>query len=77
MGRRFFFTAPAHKASWVYVRQNGKTTNSIAGEVAGDFMFGQPTGIVSLVPSTCLQLQLCSGSSTIYWDECCLLIAIH
>jgi hypothetical protein len=24
---------------WVYLRQNGKTTNSIAGEVAGDFMF--------------------------------------
>lgn len=24
---------------WVYVRQNGKTTNSIGGEVAGDFMF--------------------------------------
>jgi hypothetical protein len=24
---------------WVYLRQNGKTTNSIAGEVAADFMF--------------------------------------
>ncbi|MEI9980662.1 MAG: hypothetical protein WDN23_17025 [Edaphobacter sp.] len=24
---------------WVHVRQSGKTTNSIAGEVAGDFMF--------------------------------------
>lgn len=24
---------------WVHVRQNGTTTNSIAGEVAGDFMF--------------------------------------
>jgi hypothetical protein len=24
---------------WVYLRQNGKATNSIAGEVAGDFMF--------------------------------------
>jgi hypothetical protein len=24
---------------WVYLRQNGKTTNSVAGEVAGDFMF--------------------------------------
>jgi hypothetical protein len=24
---------------WVYLRQNGKTSNSIAGEVAGDFMF--------------------------------------
>ena len=24
---------------WVYLRQNGKTTNSTAGEVAGDFMF--------------------------------------
>jgi hypothetical protein len=24
---------------WVHLRQNGKTTNSIAGEVAGDFMF--------------------------------------
>jgi hypothetical protein len=24
---------------WVYLKQNGKTTNSIAGEVAGDFMF--------------------------------------
>ena len=24
---------------WVYLRQSGKTTNSIAGEVAGDFMF--------------------------------------
>ena len=24
---------------WVYVKQNGRTTNSLAGEVAGDFMF--------------------------------------
>ena len=24
---------------WVHLRQNGTTTNSIAGEVAGDFMF--------------------------------------
>jgi hypothetical protein len=24
---------------WVHLRQNGKTNNSIAGEVAGDFMF--------------------------------------
>jgi hypothetical protein len=24
---------------WVYLKQNGRTTNSIAGEVAGDFMF--------------------------------------
>lgn len=24
---------------WVHLRQNGKTSNSIAGEVAGDFMF--------------------------------------
>ena len=24
---------------WVHLRQNGKTTNSVAGEVAGDFMF--------------------------------------
>jgi hypothetical protein len=24
---------------WVYLRQNGKTTNSVAGEVAADFMF--------------------------------------
>jgi len=24
---------------WVYLRQNGRTSNSIAGEVAGDFMF--------------------------------------
>jgi hypothetical protein len=24
---------------WVHLRQNGKATNSIAGEVAGDFMF--------------------------------------
>jgi hypothetical protein len=24
---------------WVYVRQKGKSTNSVAGEVAGDFMF--------------------------------------
>jgi hypothetical protein len=24
---------------WVHVRQNGKVTNTIAGEVAGDFMF--------------------------------------
>jgi hypothetical protein len=24
---------------WVYLRQNGTTSNSIAGEVAGDFMF--------------------------------------
>jgi hypothetical protein len=24
---------------WVHLRQNGETTNSIAGEVAGDFMF--------------------------------------
>ena len=28
---------------WVHLRQNGRTTNSIAGEVAGDFMFW-PTG---------------------------------
>jgi hypothetical protein len=28
---------------WVYFRQNGTTSNSIAGEVAGDFMFW-PTG---------------------------------
>lgn len=28
---------------WTHLRQNGKTTNSIAGEVAGDFMFW-PTG---------------------------------
>ena len=28
---------------WAYLRQNGKTANSIAGEVAGDFMFW-PTG---------------------------------
>jgi hypothetical protein len=28
---------------WVYLRQNGTTSNSIAGEVAGDFMFW-PTG---------------------------------
>ena len=28
---------------WVHLRQNGKTANSIAGEVAGDFMFW-PTG---------------------------------
>ena len=24
---------------WIHLKQNGKTTNSIAGEVAGDFMF--------------------------------------
>jgi hypothetical protein len=24
---------------WAYVRQNGRTSNSVAGEVAGDFMF--------------------------------------
>ena len=24
---------------WTYLKQNGKTANSIAGEVAGDFMF--------------------------------------
>jgi hypothetical protein len=24
---------------WVYLRQNGTASNSIAGEVAGDFMF--------------------------------------
>jgi hypothetical protein len=28
---------------WVHLRQNGKTSNSIAGEAAGDFMFW-PTG---------------------------------
>jgi hypothetical protein len=28
---------------WVHVRQNGKLTNSISGEIAGDFMFW-PTG---------------------------------
>ena len=28
---------------WIYLKQNGKTSNSIAGEVAGDFMFW-PTG---------------------------------
>jgi hypothetical protein len=29
--------------SWIYLKQNGKTANSIAGQVAGDFMFW-PTG---------------------------------
>jgi hypothetical protein len=29
--------------SWVHLKQNGKVSNSIAGEVAGDFMFW-PTG---------------------------------
>ena len=24
---------------WVYLKQNGKATNSVAGEIAGDFMF--------------------------------------
>jgi hypothetical protein len=28
---------------WTYLKQNGKTSNSIAGELAGDFMFW-PTG---------------------------------
>jgi len=28
---------------WTYLKQNGKTANSVAGEVAGDFMFW-PTG---------------------------------
>jgi len=28
---------------WIYLKQNGKTVNSIAGELAGDFMFW-PTG---------------------------------
>jgi hypothetical protein len=28
---------------WIYLRQNGKTSNSVAGELAGDFMFW-PTG---------------------------------
>jgi hypothetical protein len=28
---------------WVHLKQNGKASNSIAGEVAGDFMFW-PTG---------------------------------
>jgi hypothetical protein len=28
---------------WIHLKQNGKATNSIAGEVAGDFMFW-PTG---------------------------------
>jgi|SRR5581483_6105023 len=28
---------------WTYLKQNGKTANSIAGEIAGDFMFW-PTG---------------------------------
>jgi hypothetical protein len=28
---------------WVHLRQNGKVTNSISGEIAGDFMFW-PTG---------------------------------
>ena len=28
---------------WVYIRQHGTTSNSISGEVAGDFMFW-PTG---------------------------------
>ncbi|MGC1297040.1 MAG: hypothetical protein WA869_18575 [Alloacidobacterium sp.] len=28
---------------WVHLKQNGRTTNSISGEVAGDFMFW-PTG---------------------------------
>jgi hypothetical protein len=29
--------------AWVYLKQNGRTTNSVAGELAGDFMFW-PTG---------------------------------
>jgi hypothetical protein len=24
---------------WIYLKQNGKAANSIAGEIAGDFMF--------------------------------------
>jgi len=28
---------------WIHLRQNGRTSNSVAGEVAGDFMFW-PTG---------------------------------
>ena len=28
---------------WIYLKQNGKAANSIAGEQAGDFMFW-PTG---------------------------------
>ena len=28
---------------WIYLKENGKTSNSIAGELAGDFMFW-PTG---------------------------------
>ena len=28
---------------WVHLRQNGKVTNSVSGEIAGDFMFW-PTG---------------------------------
>jgi hypothetical protein len=32
---------------WVYLRQNGTTSNSIAGELAGDFMFWPTADIAS------------------------------
>ena len=55
---------------WVYFKQNGKAQNSIAGELAGDFMFW-PTGKHHfgwfLEPA--LRLQLCKRPSTIHRNE--------
>ena len=55
---------------WVHLRQNGKVTNSISGEIAGDFMFW-PTGKHRfgwfLEPS--LQLQFCRRPSALHRYE--------
>ncbi len=38
---------------WVRTRQDGKTSNSIAGEAAGDFMFWPHQASLWLVSRTC------------------------
>jgi len=55
---------------WVHLRQNGKVTNSISGEVAGDFMFW-PTGkepfrLVSAKPA--YDYNFASGHEQSHWQ---------
>jgi hypothetical protein len=55
---------------WVHLSQNGKVTNSIAGEVAGDFyVLANGQTPLRLAPRTGLLLQLCGRSPTIHGYE--------